>query len=137
VRADREERGIEAPGLHRLEDVRDLRVQLQLDAQIDDRATSASSTSRGSRYFGMPKRIMPPATGRPRGSPRRVRAREVVGGESPEGPAPTTSTRLPTLRRAVEAPAALHRLVAEKALDRVDADRGVELARLHEVSHGW
>ncbi len=24
---------------------------------------SASSTSRGSRYFGMPKRIMPPASG--------------------------------------------------------------------------
>ena len=27
------------------------------------RLTSASSTSRGSRYLGMPKRIMPPANG--------------------------------------------------------------------------
>ena len=27
------------------------------------RLTSASSTSRGRRYFGMPKRIMPPASG--------------------------------------------------------------------------
>ena len=27
------------------------------------RRTSASSTSRGSRYWGMPKRIIPPAIG--------------------------------------------------------------------------
>ena len=47
----------------------------------------------------------------------------------PDGPAPTTSTLLARLlRRRLEAPAALERLVAEKALDRVDADGGVDLA---------
>ena len=83
------------------------------------RCISASSTSRGSRYFGMPKRIMPPATGPASrivtACPKRARW---YAADSPDGPAPTTSTFLPVdaLRR-VELPAAAQRLVTEEALD--------------------
>jgi hypothetical protein len=74
VRADGEERRVEATLAHRLAQVRDLRVELQLDAHVDDAGDLAPQHSRGSRYWGMPKRIMPPAIG-----PRR--------GSSPRGPA--------------------------------------------------
>ncbi len=53
VRADREERGVEPALLHGFQDVGDLAVQLQADAELRECASiSASSTSRGRRYFG-------------------------------------------------------------------------------------
>ena len=60
------------------------------------RCTSPSSTSRGNRYLGIPKRIMPPASG-PASTiltlwPRR---RSWYAADNPEGPAPTMRTRLP------------------------------------------
>ena len=124
---------VEAALAHRLEDVG--RPCGSAPARRPCRgsaATSASSTSRGSRYFGMPKRIMPPAIGpgswivdlvaEPRRGGRRPTA--------PTGPAPTTSTRLPARLGAATStrPALLDRLVAEEPLDRVDPDRLVELA---------
>ena len=76
----------------------------------------------------MPKRIMPPAYG-PASRittswPARARW---YAAERPDGPAPTIRTRfLDFCFGFFELPAALERLVAEKALDRVDADRRVE-----------
>ncbi len=85
VRADRQEGGVEAAVAHRVEDVRDLAVRARASTPRSRiRCISASSTSRGRRYLGMPKRIMPPAH-RPGVADRhRVpAARQVVGGRQP------------------------------------------------------
>ena len=94
------------------------------------RATSASSTSRGSRYLGMPKRIMPPAHRAGVADRDRVaEPGEVVGGRQPRGPGAHHQHALArALRRGLDGPALLDRLVAEEALDRVDAHGLVELA---------
>ena len=64
VRADCEEDRVEIALAHRVEDVGDLGVRARASTPRSTiRCTSASSTSRGSRYFGMPKRIIPPAIG--------------------------------------------------------------------------
>ena len=64
-----------------------LRVELQSTPRSRMRLTSASSTSRGRRYFGMPKRIMPPATGPGLVDLDRVpEAREMVGRRQAGGP---------------------------------------------------
>ena len=103
------------------------------------RCTSASSTSRGRRYFGMPKRIMPPANG-PASRiftawPRRA---QVIGRGKPGGARAHDEDALAGPASAsVELPAAPDRLVAEEALDRIDADRLSSCARLHELSQGW
>ena len=93
------------------------------------RAISASSTARGRRYLGMPKRIMPPASGPASRIVTACPARASwYAADRPEGPAPTTSTRLPArLRRRRELPAEAQGLVADEALDRVDADALVQL----------
>ena len=55
------------------------------------RFTPASRISRGSRYLGMPKRIMPPGAGwLPRSSRQWPGPRQMIGGRQADGPAPTT-----------------------------------------------
>ena len=76
VRADREEGRVEAA--RRACDSSTF-VTLRFSSSVTPmsrmRCTSASSTSRGSRYFGMPKRIMPAGSSAPpRGSSPRGRA---------------------------------------------------------------
>ena len=62
VRADREEGGVEA--FRRLPRCRStMRLSSTCTPRSTMRCISASSTSRGSRYCGMPKRIMPPGSG--------------------------------------------------------------------------
>jgi hypothetical protein len=127
---DCKERRIEASFLHGVENVGDLAIELELDAHVEDSLHLASSTSRGSRYCGMPKRIMPPARG-PASTifTRWPRRRRWYAAESPEGPAPTTSTRLPLSRSGgANFQPSLIASSPRKALDRVDADRLVELA---------
>ena len=121
------------PSRLRREHVVDLRVQLERRRRGRRcAAISASSTSRGRRYFGMPKRIMPPASGP---ASRIVTAwpdaREVVGGGESRGPG---ADHQHALARATSRPTSnfqprAQRLVAEEALDRVDADAFVELRR--------
>ena len=61
--ADGEECRVEASDLHAFEMRSTLVLSFSATPRSRIRLISASSTSRGSRYFGMPKRIMPPANG--------------------------------------------------------------------------
>ena len=83
----------------------------------------------------MPYRIIPPGSA-PESRistswPSRARW---YAAESPLGPAPITSTRLPVrTRRRVEPPALLEREVAEEPLDRVDRDGAVEVGAVADA----
>ncbi len=130
VRADGEERGVEAARLHRLQDVRDLAVQRQLDAQVED-----------ALHLGVEHVARQPvlrdaeahhAAGERAGFDDRhavAEAAQVIGGREPRRAGADDQHALAGFaRRRRELPAALDRLVAEEALDRIDADRLVELA---------
>jgi hypothetical protein len=138
VRADGEEAGVELAPFMVASQVVDRLLSFSSTPMSRMRCTSASSTSRGRRYFGMPKRIMPPLCapasrssrrGRRGAGGRRRRARP--GRNRP----PARACR--GLLAGGDGPAALDRLVAEEALDGVDADRLVEAAAVAGVSQGW
>ena len=88
VRADGEERGVEAALRHRRRGCSRPWCSSSSSTPMSRmRAISASSTSRGRRYFGMPKRIMPPAIGPASTIFTRVaEAAQVIGGGQPRGP---------------------------------------------------
>ena len=120
------------------EHVVDLGIELELDAQVEDARTSASSTSRGSRYFGMPKRIMPPASG-PGFVDRHAcpSARRWYAADRPDGPAPTTSTRLPSAARGRSncQPCLIASSPRNRSTELMPTALS-SVARLHAVSHG-
>ncbi len=130
VRADREERGVEAARAHRLEDVRDLRVELQLDAQVED--ALHLGVEHVARQPVLRNAEAHHAAGERTGlddldavaePPQVIRRGQARGSGADDEHA---LAALGFGRR--ELPAALQRFVAEEALDRVDADRLVELA---------
>ena len=118
------------PSGHRFLDVCDLRVQLERHAHRQD------PVDLGVEHVAREPVVRDAeahhAAGHRTGLEDRhlvAEAAQVIGGREPGGPAPTTSTRLPDrLGGGIERPALLDRLVADEALDRVDADRLVELA---------
>ena len=130
VRADREERRVEVARAHRLEDVRDLRVQLQLDAEVED------ALDLGVEHVARQPILGNAEAHHPAGERSGVddldavaEAPQVIGSRQSRGSGADDEHALAALgfgRR--KFPAALDRFVAEKALDRVDADRLVELA---------
>ena len=130
VGAHREEGRVEAAVAHGLLDVRDLRVQLERHAHVED-----------ALHLGVEHVARQPVLGdaeahhaaghRPGLVDRHLVAEpgEVVGGGEPGGPGTHHQNPLAgRLGRRLHSPAVLDRLVAEEALDRVDAHRLVELA---------
>jgi hypothetical protein len=129
VRADREEGGVEAAVAHRLLDVRDRAVELELHAEVEDPLDlGVQDVAR------KPVARDPEAHHAARERPglvdrHRVPAPpQVVGGRQAGGPGADHEDALAD-GGAVDGhgPAAPDRLVAEEALDRVDPHRLVEL----------
>ena len=108
-----------------------LRVELELDAEVEDALDlGVEHVARQPVLRDAEAHHAAGAAGRPRGSS--PRGRGGAGDRRPRGPTgrrrrPARACRDSRARRR-ELPAALDRLVAEEALDRVDADRLVELA---------
>ena len=129
VRADRQEGGVEGALAHRLEDVRDLGVQLERDAEVEDAlhlgveylarqtvAGDAEAHHAAGHRAGVADRDRVPAAG------------EVVGGREPRRTAADDEHPLAGgLGIDFELPALPDRLVAEEALDAVDADALIHL----------
>ena len=102
--------------------------------------TSASRTSRGSRYLGIPNRIIPPAIGP---ASRIVTAwpsqRQVVGGREPRGPGADDEHPLAGSARPRPPPASPARIASSprKRSTELIPTASSSWARLQEVSQGW
>jgi hypothetical protein len=129
VRADGEEHRIEAAALHRLQHVRDFRAELQLDAELEDAADLRVEHLARQAVLGDAE-AHHPARDRARlpDGHRVAEARELIGGRKARGPGADDQHALAGRGgRPGELPARAQRLVAEEALDRIDADAFVEL----------
>jgi hypothetical protein len=130
VGADGEEGGVEAALVHRLDHVLHLAIQLQLHSEVEDALDLGLEHVARQPVLGDAEAHHPP-----RHRPRLVdghgvpESGQVVGGGEARGPGTDDQHPLAAgLDLDLDLPAALDRLVAEEALDRVDADRLVELA---------
>ncbi len=135
VGADREERRVEAALAQRRGDVRDLGVQLERHAQIEDPLDLGVEHVAREAVLGDAEAHH--AAGQRAGLVDRDRvaeASEVVGSGQARGARADDEHALAGRRRGhVDRPAPLDRLVAEEPLDRVDPDRLVDL---HAVARG-
>ena len=130
VCADGQEGGVEAVGLHRLEDVVDLGVELDRDAQIDD------ALHFGVEHFAR-QAVLGNAEAHHAAHQRAgfvhrdavAEAAQVISRGHARGAGTDDQHVLAAFAaRGGVFPAALDGFVAEEAFDRVDADGGVELA---------
>ena len=128
--ADGEEGGIEPAGLHGLLDVLDLGVELERDAQIEDALDLGVQDLARQTVLGDAEAHH--AAGEGAGLLDRhlvAQARQMIGGRESGRPG---ADHQHVLTRGgggrCELPAELDRLIAQEALDRIDADRLVELA---------
>ena len=131
VRADGQERRVEAAVSHRVEDARDLAVQFERDAEVED-ARDLGVQDIARQAVAGDAEAHHAAGDRPGVADRdRVPApRELVGGGQAGGAgADDEHTLAGRLGVDGQLPALADRLVAEEALDAVDADGVVELRR--------
>ena len=129
--ADGEECGVELAGFHRFENIVDLGIELELDAEIEDpldfriEHVARQSVLRDAEAHH--------AAGRRSGIVDRdgmAHAAQMIGrGKTGRSGADHQHAFAGFRFRRREVPVALDRLVAEEAFDRIDADRFVDLAR--------
>ena len=138
MRADREERGIEAALFHRVQDVVDARVELERDAHVENALDfgiehvarqpvlrdAETHHAAGQRTGFMDRHLV-------------AEPRQVIRGRQPgRAGADHQHVFAGGLRRDFEFPAVLARLIAEKPLDGMDVDRCIELAAVADVLAG-
>ena len=117
------------PAAHGLEHIRDFRAEFERDAEVEDAADlriehfarQAVLGNAEAHHAARHRSRLPDGH-------RVTEARELVGGRKPRRPGPDDQHALARRGgRPGELPAATQRLVAEEALDRIDADALVEL----------
>jgi hypothetical protein len=132
MRADGEKRCVEAPHRHRLNDVHYLDVEVEGHAEIEN--------ARDLRIQHVPRQPIfrnteahHPTGDRPRLEDfhRMSQAAQVVGSRQARGPGADDEHAFAAFSLGwCELPSLLNRLVAEKALDRIDADRLIDLGAI-------
>ena len=132
VGADRQERRVEAAHRHRFEDVRDLGVELERHAEVEDALDLGIEHIARQPVFRNAEAHH--AAGERPGLvdlDRMAEPAQMIGGRQAGRPGADHQHALAALgRRRREAPALPDRLVAEETLDRIDADRFVDLGAI-------